>query len=186
MGLVALRRVESSQTKDQTHVPCIGRQIPNHWTTREIPEVLLLFIYYRHENWGYTTCQRSQSYWVAGRLIKLMLFWFSIALPFGEKRVGQWALYIMLLCASKGFLGGASSKEPTCQWRRPIRHGFEPWVRKMPWRRAWQPTPVFCLENPKIRGAWQPIVLWVARNQTQLKRLSSHVTPRLTNISDTL
>ena len=21
--------------------------------------------------------------------------------------------------------------------------GFDPWVRKMPWRRAWQPTPVF-------------------------------------------
>ena len=23
------------------------------------------------------------------------------------------------------------------------RHGFNPWVRKIPWRRAWQPTPVF-------------------------------------------
>ena len=23
------------------------------------------------------------------------------------------------------------------------RHGFKPWVGKMPWRRAWQPTPVF-------------------------------------------
>ena len=22
-------------------------------------------------------------------------------------------------------------------------HGFSPWVRKIPWRRAWQPTPVF-------------------------------------------
>ena len=28
--------VVSSQTKDQTHVPCIGRQIINHWTTREV------------------------------------------------------------------------------------------------------------------------------------------------------
>ena len=26
------------------------------------------------------------------------------------------------------------------QCRRP---GFDPWVRKMPWRRKWQPTPVF-------------------------------------------
>ena len=25
-----------SQTKDQTHVPCIGRQIINHWITREV------------------------------------------------------------------------------------------------------------------------------------------------------
>ena len=23
------------------------------------------------------------------------------------------------------------------------RHGFNPWVRKIPWRRAWQSTPVF-------------------------------------------
>ena len=24
-----------------------------------------------------------------------------------------------------------------------MRCGFDPWVRKIPWRRAWQPTPVF-------------------------------------------
>ena len=23
------------------------------------------------------------------------------------------------------------------------RYRFDPWVRKIPWRRAWQPTPVF-------------------------------------------
>ena len=23
------------------------------------------------------------------------------------------------------------------------RHRFDPWVRKIPWRQAWQPTPVF-------------------------------------------
>ena len=33
-----------------------------------------------------------------------------------------------------------SGKESTCQHRR---HGFDPWVRKIPWRRKWQPTPVF-------------------------------------------
>ena len=27
--------------------------------------------------------------------------------------------------------------------------GFDPWVRKIPWRRAWQPTPVFLpIESP--------------------------------------
>ena len=31
-------------------------------------------------------------------------------------------------------------KEPACQCRRL---GFNPWVRKTPWRRKWQPTPVF-------------------------------------------
>ena len=42
-----------------------------------------------------------------------------------------------------GFPGGASAKESTCQCRRPERHGFDPWVRKIPWRSAWQPTSVF-------------------------------------------
>ena len=39
--------------------------------------------------------------------------------------------------------GGASGKEPTCQSRRYKRCGFNPWVGKIPWRRAWQPTPIF-------------------------------------------
>ena len=38
---------------------------------------------------------------------------------------------------------GASGKEPTCQCRRHERYGFDPWVGKMPWRRKWQPIPVF-------------------------------------------
>ena len=42
-----------------------------------------------------------------------------------------------------GFPGGASGKEPTCQCRRRNRHKFNPWVRKIPWKRKWQPTPVF-------------------------------------------
>ena len=29
------------------------------------------------------------------------------------------------------------------QGKRPKRHGFHPWVGRNPWRRAWQPTPVF-------------------------------------------
>ena len=27
--------------------------------------------------------------------------------------------------------------------KRCQRHEFDPWVRKIPWRRKWQPTPVF-------------------------------------------
>ena len=42
-----------------------------------------------------------------------------------------------------GFPLGASGKEPACQCRRHKRHRFNPWVRKIPWRRAWQLTPVF-------------------------------------------
>ena len=35
-GPAAPLHVESSQTRDRTHVPYIGRQTPNHWTTREV------------------------------------------------------------------------------------------------------------------------------------------------------
>ena len=68
------------------------------------------------------------------------------------------------------------SKESACQCRRP---GFDPWVRKIPWRRKWvrslgqedslekemgdplrregpgYPLQCSCLENPMDRGAWQ-------------------------------
>jgi len=47
------------------------------------------------------------------------------------------------------FLGGFGASQ-VAQWvknpavtRRCKRLGFNPWVRKTPWRRAWQPTPVF-------------------------------------------
>ena len=40
-GLAAPRHVESSQTRDRTHVPCTGRQILTHCTTREVLHWLL-------------------------------------------------------------------------------------------------------------------------------------------------
>ena len=45
--------------------------------------------------------------------------------------------------AHGGFPGGPSGKEPTCHGRRCKRCRADPWVGKIPWRRAWQPTPVF-------------------------------------------
>ena len=36
-----------------------------------------------------------------------------------------------------------SGKELTYQYRRHKRFGFALWARKIPWRRAWQPTPLF-------------------------------------------
>ena len=41
------------------------------------------------------------------------------------------------------FPGGTSSEELTCQCRRHKRPWFDPWDLKVPWRKAWQPTPVF-------------------------------------------
>ena len=44
--------------------------------------------------------------------------------------------------AEPGFPHGSEGKESACQCRRP---GFDPWVRKIPWRREWLPSPVVFL-----------------------------------------
>ena len=48
--------------------------------------------------------------------------------------------------------------------RRCKRHGFDPWVEKIPWRRKWQPTPVFLPGNSMDRGAWQATVHEVTKS----------------------
>ena len=46
-----------------------------------------------------------------------------------------WAFWLV----KYDFPGGTDGKSVCLQCRRP---GFNPWVRKIPWRRKWQPTPV--------------------------------------------
>ena len=46
---------------------------------------------------------------------------------------------------------------------------FDPWVQKIPWRRAWQPTPVFLPRESHGQGAWQATVHGVAQSQTRLR-----------------
>ena len=48
------------------------------------------------------------------------------------------------------------------------RPRFDPWVRKIPWRREWQSLQYSCLENPMDRGAWQATVCGVTKCQTRL------------------
>ena len=57
----------SSPTKDRTRIPCIGRQTPNHWTIRAVPEVFF-----------------SLSVFSAGQSF-LSLRWVGITLPCGEQ-----------------------------------------------------------------------------------------------------
>ena len=48
-----------------------------------------------------------------------------------------------ILISCLGLPMWCSGKESTCQCSRCKRHGFNPLVRKIPWRRKWQPTPKF-------------------------------------------
>ena len=70
---------------------------------------------------------------------------------------------------NKDAAGGVSGKEPACQCKRCERPGFDPWVRKMTWRRALQPAPVFLPGEPYGQGAWRATVHRVTKSQTRLK-----------------
>ena len=56
---------------------------------------------------------------------------------------GAWQAAVHGIPKSQKWLSNSQGKEPACQCRRHKRHGFNPWIGKIPWRRAWQPTPVF-------------------------------------------
>ena len=82
-----------------------------------------------------------------------------------------------------GFPVGTSGKEPTCQCRRHKRCRFDPWVRKIPWRRKWQPTPLFLPKNPMDRGAWRAMVYGATNGWTEPKRLSTNGKRKLKRIT---
>ena len=57
-----------------------------------------------------------------------------------------------------------------CQCRRRKRCKFNPWVGKIPWRRAGIPLQYSCLENPMDRWVWWATVHGVAALDPFLKR----------------
>ena len=57
------------------------------------------------------------------------------------------------LCHILGFQGGASGKKPACQCVGDMRRGFDHWLGKIPWRRAWPLTPVFLPEEFHGQGS---------------------------------
>ena len=70
-----------------------------------------------------------------------------------------------------GFPGGTSGEEPSCQRRTHERCGFDPWVRKIPWKRKWQLIPIFL--PGKSHGQRS---LPGMKSRTLLKQLSTHLT----------
>ena len=84
----------------------------------------------------------------------------------------------------QGFPGGTSGKESSCQYRRCR---FDPRVRKIPWRRKWQPTPVLLSGkfhgqrnlsgyspggSQKVRQDWETEHIWARCN---MKLVSSEI-----------
>ena len=81
----------------------------------------------------------------------LLAFQQSYALFYlpGHKLIflSQLFYYWLLLEYFPGFPGDSVQNESVC--RRP---GSNTWVRKIPWRRKWQPLKYSCLGNPMNRG----------------------------------
>ena len=67
-----------------------------------------------------------------------------------------------------------SGKESTCQHRR---RGFNPWVRMIPWRRKWQPTPVFLSGTSHGQRSLAGNSPWGPQSNT-VGQLSMHVETR--------
>ena len=63
-----------------------------------------------------------------------------------------------------------SGKEPAWQCRRCR---FDPWVRKILWRRKWQPTLVFLPGKSHDRGAWWVTVHGVTKESDTTEWLNS-------------
>ena len=86
-----------------------------------------------------------------------------------------------------GFPGGANGKEPACQCRRHKTCRFNPWIGKMPRRRARQSTPVFLPgESPRTEepGGLQAIGLQRVRHFWNY--LASHMLTSIKLISERL
>ena len=56
---------------------------------------------------------------------------------------------------AKGFPDGSEVKASACICPQCGRARFNPWIGKMPWRRKWQPTPVFL---PGESHGWRSLV----------------------------
>ena len=70
-----------------------------------------------------------------------------------------------------GFPGSINGKEPTCQCRRC---GSHPWVGKIPWRRAWCPTPVFLPGESHGQRSLADCSPWGFKESDRMKWGSTH------------
>ena len=78
------------------------------------------------------------------------------------------------LCKIVGFPDGSDGKESACNvgdlgWIP----GLDPWVGKIPWRRKWQPTPIFWPGKCHGWRTWRATVHGVAKSQTQLSNFTA-------------
>ena len=73
-----------------------------------------------------------------------------------------------------GFSGDVSGKESACQCRSCRRCGFDPWVGNIPWRKPWQPTPVFLLGKFHGQRSLVDYSPWGCKDLDMTEQLNTH------------
>ena len=63
-------------------------------------------------------------------------------------------------------------KESDCQCRKHERRSFNPWVKKIPWRMDWWPTPVFLPGESHRQRSLVGYSPWGRKSRTRLSALS--------------
>ena len=75
----------------------------------------------------------------------------------------------------------AQRLESTCQCRRHKTCMFNPWVGKIPWRRKWQPTPVFLAGEFHEQRSLVGYSPWGHKELDMTEQLSAHIGKTLAN-----
>ena len=150
--------------------PAMGVQSLSYWTSRELPcwfliFLLLLFVFCPYPalppRFPLPSSARlfhavpSHDLCSPGREVFALSF-INMLPTIGSFRNCSWIPFSL----------GTSGKEPACQCRRLKKCRFDPWVRKIPWRRKCNPLQYSCLENAMDRRNWWAAVHGVAKSWT--------------------
>ena len=92
-----------------------------------------------------------------------------------EKTINALTFKLILVPVEKDFPGGASGKEHACQCIRHKTREFNPWFKKIPWRRAWQHNPIFLPRESEGLRSLMGYSPQGGKESTQLKRIIMHV-----------
>ena len=94
----------------------------------------------------------------------------------------QWIYSCLFLTSSISSLSmrkpprWCNGEEYACQCRRLKRCGFDPWVRKIPRRRAWQSTPVFLPGESHGQRSVGGYSSWDGEEPDTTKQLNNNIT----------
>ena len=98
--------------------------------------------------------------------LKLLIFLPAILIP---ACASFSPAFLMMYSAHKGFPGSSDGKKICLQCNRL---GLNPWVRKIPWRWKWQPTPIFLPEEFHGQGSLVGYSPWGCQESDKTERVT--------------